>query len=150
MLNPTKTFSFIHKQLLKGSKFEFLIDITSDRQKSVDTNSSLGNAGNEAFRRNICSRLNNWNSIKLFCAKSAPHRQTESHWQSLLKLQTIPSSADSLYHFVMNNNTNNKRTKFITKNKTTFTEINVYDFLNSYVDNKQKKADSFQRIDLMQ
>jgi hypothetical protein len=35
------------------------------------------------------------------------------------------------------------------KNKTTFTEIKVLDFLNSYVDNEQKKADSFQLIELM-
>lgn len=37
----------------------------------------------------------------------------------------------------------------MTKPKTTFTEINVYDFLNSYVDNEQKKADSLRLIDLM-
>jgi Domain of unknown function (DU1801) len=35
------------------------------------------------------------------------------------------------------------------KNKTTETEINVIDFVNSYVDNDQKKADSFRLIDLM-
>lgn len=36
-----------------------------------------------------------------------------------------------------------------TKNKTTETEVNVTDFINSYVDNEQKKADSFQLIDLL-
>lgn len=36
------------------------------------------------------------------------------------------------------------------KNKTTETEINVNDFINSYVNNDQKKADSFQLIELMQ
>ena len=35
------------------------------------------------------------------------------------------------------------------KNKTAETEISVSDFINSYVDNAQKKADSFQLIDLM-
>jgi len=35
------------------------------------------------------------------------------------------------------------------KNKTTATEINVIDFINSYVDNEQKKADSLQLITLM-
>lgn len=35
------------------------------------------------------------------------------------------------------------------KNKTTETEVNVSDFINSYVDNDQKKADSFQLIKLM-
>lgn len=35
------------------------------------------------------------------------------------------------------------------KNKTTATEINVIDFINSYVDNEQKKADSLQLIALM-
>ena len=35
------------------------------------------------------------------------------------------------------------------KNKTTETEISVIDFINSYVDNEQKKADSFQLIELM-
>ncbi|MET0946408.1 MAG: DUF1801 domain-containing protein [Flavobacterium sp.] len=35
------------------------------------------------------------------------------------------------------------------KNKTTETEVNVTDFINSYVDNDQKKADSFQLIELM-
>lgn len=34
-------------------------------------------------------------------------------------------------------------------NKTTETEINVTDFINSYVENEQKKADSFQLIELM-
>ena len=35
------------------------------------------------------------------------------------------------------------------KNKTTETEVDVTDFINSYVDNEQKKADSFQLIRLM-
>lgn len=35
------------------------------------------------------------------------------------------------------------------KNKTTETKINVSDFVNSYVENDQKKAESFQLIDLM-
>ena len=36
-----------------------------------------------------------------------------------------------------------------TKNKTTETDIDVRDFINSYVDNEQKKVDSFQLIELM-
>jgi len=40
--------------------------------------------------------------------------------------------------------------KFMTKNKTTQTEVNVIDFINSYVDKEQKKVDSIQLIDLMQ
>ncbi len=36
-----------------------------------------------------------------------------------------------------------------TKNKTTETEVDVRDFVNSYVDNEIKKADSFQLIELM-
>ena len=36
------------------------------------------------------------------------------------------------------------------KNKTQETEVNVADFVNSYVDNDQKKADSFQLIELLQ
>ena len=36
-----------------------------------------------------------------------------------------------------------------TKNKTTETEIAVIDFLNSFVDNEQKKQDSFALIELM-
>jgi hypothetical protein len=36
-----------------------------------------------------------------------------------------------------------------TKNKTNETEVNVTDFINSYVENEQKKIDSFQLIDLM-
>ena len=36
-----------------------------------------------------------------------------------------------------------------TKNKTTETAVNVIDFINSFVDNDQKKADSFQLIELM-
>ena len=35
------------------------------------------------------------------------------------------------------------------KNKTTETEVDVTDFINSYVDNELKKADSFQLIELM-
>ena len=35
------------------------------------------------------------------------------------------------------------------KNKTTETEVDVTDFINSWVDNEQKKADSFQLIELM-
>ncbi len=35
------------------------------------------------------------------------------------------------------------------KNKTNKTEIRVVDFINSYVDNDQKKADSFSLIELM-
>ena len=35
------------------------------------------------------------------------------------------------------------------KNKTTETDINVVDFIHSYVDNDQKKTDSFQLIELM-
>lgn len=36
------------------------------------------------------------------------------------------------------------------KTKTTFTGQDVTDFVNSYVDNDKKKADSFQLIELMQ
>ncbi|MBD3903435.1 DUF1801 domain-containing protein [Chryseobacterium sp. Ch-15] len=36
------------------------------------------------------------------------------------------------------------------KTKTTYTEIDIKDFLDSYVDNEQKKADSLQLIELMQ
>ncbi|MEX1192048.1 MAG: hypothetical protein WEA99_08745 [Brumimicrobium sp.] len=35
------------------------------------------------------------------------------------------------------------------KNKTTFTGVKIDDFLDSYVDNEQKKADSLQLIKLM-
>ncbi|MDY8135416.1 DUF1801 domain-containing protein [Aquimarina sp. 2201CG5-10] len=35
------------------------------------------------------------------------------------------------------------------KNKTTQTEVDVIDFINSYVDNEQKKADSYKLIKLM-
>ncbi|MBL7746901.1 MAG: DUF1801 domain-containing protein [Chitinophagaceae bacterium] len=35
------------------------------------------------------------------------------------------------------------------KNKTAETAINVIDFVNSFVDNEQKKADSFRLIELM-
>lgn len=35
------------------------------------------------------------------------------------------------------------------KTKTTYTEVNVVDFINSYVDNEQKKTDSFRLIELM-
>lgn len=36
-----------------------------------------------------------------------------------------------------------------TKNKTKETEVSVYDFINSYVQNEEKRADSFQLIGLM-
>ena len=36
-----------------------------------------------------------------------------------------------------------------TKNKTTETEVSVIDFINSYVENDQKKSDSFQLVDYM-
>ncbi|HKC67189.1 MAG TPA: DUF1801 domain-containing protein [Bacteroidia bacterium] len=36
------------------------------------------------------------------------------------------------------------------QNKTTETKVNVKDFINSFVDNEQKKADSLQLIKLMQ
>ena len=36
------------------------------------------------------------------------------------------------------------------KNKTTHTAVNVADFVNTYVDNEQKKADTFRLIELMQ
>jgi hypothetical protein len=36
-----------------------------------------------------------------------------------------------------------------TKNKTTETEVDVKDFINTYVENEQKKTDSFQLIELM-
>lgn len=36
-----------------------------------------------------------------------------------------------------------------TKNKTTETAVKVTDFINSFVENNQKKADSFQLIELM-
>ena len=36
-----------------------------------------------------------------------------------------------------------------TKNKTTATAVDVRDFINTYVDKEQKKADSFQLIELM-
>ncbi len=35
------------------------------------------------------------------------------------------------------------------KNKTTYTEVNVFEFVNSYVDNEQKKTDSLKLIELM-
>lgn len=35
------------------------------------------------------------------------------------------------------------------KTKTTYTGVNVTDFINSYVDNEQKKIDSFRLIELM-
>jgi hypothetical protein len=35
------------------------------------------------------------------------------------------------------------------KNKTNETEVNVFDFINSYADNEQKKQDSLQLIELM-
>ncbi len=37
----------------------------------------------------------------------------------------------------------------MTKNKTTATEVDVFDFIESYVDNDQKKADSLKLIELM-
>lgn len=37
----------------------------------------------------------------------------------------------------------------MSKTKTTYTEIDVMDFVNSYVDNDQKKADSIRLIELM-
>ncbi len=36
------------------------------------------------------------------------------------------------------------------KTKTTYTGENVINFINSYVDNEQKKADSFQLMEIMQ
>ncbi len=36
------------------------------------------------------------------------------------------------------------------KNKTTETNVNVYDFINAYVENDQKKSDSFKLVELMQ
>ena len=36
------------------------------------------------------------------------------------------------------------------KNKTIQTEVNVFDFINSYVDNEQKKTDSHKLIELME
>ena len=36
------------------------------------------------------------------------------------------------------------------KTKTTFTEQNVTDFINSFVESKQKRADSFRLMELMQ
>ncbi|RYJ44290.1 DUF1801 domain-containing protein [Flavobacterium beibuense] len=36
------------------------------------------------------------------------------------------------------------------KNKTTTTEVNVTDFINSFVDKQEKKDDSFRLIELMQ
>lgn len=36
-----------------------------------------------------------------------------------------------------------------TQNKTTETEVNVTDFINSFVDKEQKRQDSFRLIDLM-
>ena len=35
------------------------------------------------------------------------------------------------------------------KNKTTETEVNVNDFIESYVENEQKKADSYRLVELM-
>lgn len=35
------------------------------------------------------------------------------------------------------------------KTKTIYTEVNIIDFINSYVDNDQKKADCFRQIELM-
>lgn len=36
-----------------------------------------------------------------------------------------------------------------TKNKTTYTEVNVIDFIHSFVEDEQKKQDSFRLIELM-
>jgi hypothetical protein len=36
-----------------------------------------------------------------------------------------------------------------TKNKTTETDVDVFEFINTFVDNEQKKKDSFLLIDLM-
>lgn len=36
-----------------------------------------------------------------------------------------------------------------TKNKTTYTAVGVEDFIHSFVDNEQKKADSFRLVELM-
>jgi hypothetical protein len=36
------------------------------------------------------------------------------------------------------------------KTKTTYSGVNVTDFVNTYVDNEQKKVDSFRLIELMQ
>lgn len=36
-----------------------------------------------------------------------------------------------------------------TENKTTYTEVNVDEFINSFVDKEQKKQDSFRLIELM-
>ncbi len=36
-----------------------------------------------------------------------------------------------------------------TKNKTTETDVNVIDFIHSFVDNEQKKKDSFRLIEIM-
>lgn len=35
------------------------------------------------------------------------------------------------------------------KNKTTETEVDVYDFIDSYIESEQKKADSLELIKLM-
>lgn len=35
------------------------------------------------------------------------------------------------------------------KNKTTETEVDVYDFINDFVDNEQKRADSYKLIQMM-
>lgn len=35
------------------------------------------------------------------------------------------------------------------KNKTTETEVDVYDFINAFVDNEQKRADSYKLIQMM-
>jgi hypothetical protein len=44
---------------------------------------------------------------------------------------------------------NNAELRFMAKNKTTETEVSVTDFINTYVDNDQKKADSFRLVELM-
>jgi hypothetical protein len=43
----------------------------------------------------------------------------------------------------------NKGVKIMAKNKTAETAISVSDFINAYVDNDQKKMDSFRLIELM-
>ena len=42
-----------------------------------------------------------------------------------------------------------KSINHMAKNKTTETDVDVHEFINSYVDNDQKKADSFELIKLM-
>ena len=65
------------------------------------------------------------------------------HLQSGLKNHRIPAQQKAIiWHlFEIENNG---------KTKTTYTGQDVIDFINSYVDNEQKKADSFRLIELMQ